>query len=380
MNFIKELKNNSLLICPNDIKKIILQELNKLNKLLNIKFMTIEELVKKYYFDYDNKTILYLINNYHINYDIAIIYLRNIYYVGDSNYTDSKLNKLKNIKKDLQEHNLLIKDKLFKDFLKNKEIIVYGYDYLVDINNKVIKDISKDYPVRIIDKEYQEYPHAIYEASTMEEEIEFVCKQICELIDKGVDINKIKLSNISSEYNIPLKRIFSMYNIPLYLNDEPSIYSTKVVSDFLELYNSDITITIDKLKELYPNSDIVNKIIDIVNEYYFVDDYEEVKVLIIHDLQRTKIVNKAYTNCVKVIDYNTYIADDEYVFLMNFNQNSIPIIKKDEDYLSNDIKTSLSLEDTYTVNRLEKESNIRNIKNIKNLTITYKLKSQTTSY
>ena len=64
MNFIKELKNNSLLICPNDIKKIILQELNKLNKLINIKFMTIEELVKKYYFDYDNKTILYLINNY----------------------------------------------------------------------------------------------------------------------------------------------------------------------------------------------------------------------------------------------------------------------------------------------------------------------------
>ena len=34
MNFIKELKNNSLLICPNDIKKIILQELNKLNKLI----------------------------------------------------------------------------------------------------------------------------------------------------------------------------------------------------------------------------------------------------------------------------------------------------------------------------------------------------------
>lgn len=380
MNFIKELKNNNLLICPNDIKKIILQELNKINKLISIKFMTIEELVKKYYFDYDNKTILYLINNYHINYDIALIYLKNIYYVNDYNYTDSKLNKLKNIKKNLQNHDLLIEDKLFKNFLNNKEIIVYGYDYLVDINNKVIEDISKEYPVKIINKEYQEYMHTIYETSTMEEEIEFVCKQICELINKGVDINKIKLSNIGNEYNIPLKRIFSMYNIPLYLNDEPSIYSTKIVNDFLELYNSDITITIDKLKELYPNSDIVNKIIDIINEYYFIDDYNKVKTLVIHDLQRTKLINKTYTNCVKTIDYNTYIADDEYVFLMNFNQNSIPIIKKDEDYLSNDIKTSLSLEDTYTINRLEKESNIKNIKNIKNLTITYKLKSQTTSY
>lgn len=380
MNFIKELKNNNLLICPSNIKKNILQELNKLNKLINIKFMTIEELIKKYYFDYDNKTILYLINNYHINYDIAIIYLKNIYYINDSNYTDSKLNKLKNIKKDLQEHNLLIEDKLFTDFLNNKELIVYGYDYLVDINNKVISDISKDYPVRIIDKDYQDYPHDIYEANTMEDEIEFVCKQICELINQGVDINKIKLSNISSEYNIPLKRIFSMYNIPVYLNDEPSIYSTKVVTDFLKLYNENINITIDKIKELYPNSDIVNKIIEIVNEYYFIDNYDEVKQLIIHDLQKTKIINKNYTNCVTTIDYNTHVAEDDYVFLMNFNQNSIPIIKKDEDYLSNELKSSLLLEDTYTINRLEKETNIKNIKNIKNLTITYKLKSQTNSY
>ena len=79
MNFLKDLKNNSLLICPNDIKNTILQELNKMKKLINIKFMTIEELIKKYYFDYDNKTILYLMNTYNINYDIALIYLKNIY-------------------------------------------------------------------------------------------------------------------------------------------------------------------------------------------------------------------------------------------------------------------------------------------------------------
>lgn len=380
MNFLNDLKNNSLLICPNDIKNTVLQELNKMKKLINIKFMTIEELIKKYYFDYDNKTILYLMNTYNINYDIALIYLKNIYYIDDTNYRESKLNKLKNIKEELLKNNLLIKDKLFNEFLTNKEIIVYGYNYLVDINNKVIKDLSKSYSVKIIDNLYQEYSHAIYEANTMEEEIEFVCKEICRLIHKGVDINKIKLSNISSEYNIPIKRIFTMYNIPIYLNDEQSIYSTKIVSDFLKLYNKDITITINKLKEIYPNSDIVNKIIDIVNNYYFTNDYNEVKDLIIHDLQKTKLINRSYTNCVKIIDYNTYIADDNYVFLMNFNQNSIPIIKKDEDYLSNDIKLSLSLEDTYTINRLEKETTIKNIKNIKNLTITYKLKSFTTSY
>ena len=182
MNFLNDLKNNSLLICPNDIKNTVLQELNKMKKLINIKFMTIEELIKKYYFDYDNKTILYLMNTYNINYDIALIYLKNIYYIDDTNYRESKLNKLKNIKEDLLKNNLLIKDKLFNEFLTNKEIIVYGYNYLVDINNKVIKDLSKSYSIKIIDNLYQEYSHTIYEANTMEEEIEFVCKEICKFI------------------------------------------------------------------------------------------------------------------------------------------------------------------------------------------------------
>ena len=91
MNFLNDLKNNSLLICPNDIKNTVLQELNKMKKLINIKFMTIEELIKKYYFDYDNKTILYLMNTYNINYDIALIYLKNIYYIDDTNYINVTL-------------------------------------------------------------------------------------------------------------------------------------------------------------------------------------------------------------------------------------------------------------------------------------------------
>ena len=48
--------NNSIVICNNNYKKQILKNIKKL---LNIKFMSMDEFIKSYYFDYDEKSILY---------------------------------------------------------------------------------------------------------------------------------------------------------------------------------------------------------------------------------------------------------------------------------------------------------------------------------
>ena len=77
---LKTLKNNSIIICDNDCK---IQILKNLKKLVNIKFMTMSEFIKNYCFDYDEKTILYLIKNYNIKYEVALEYLNNLYYIED---------------------------------------------------------------------------------------------------------------------------------------------------------------------------------------------------------------------------------------------------------------------------------------------------------
>ena len=76
---------------------------------------------------------------------------------------------------------------------------------------------------------------------------------------------------------------------------------------------------------------------------------------------------------IEVIDYKNYYFTDEYVFMVGFNQGIIPKIFKDEDYISDSIKTDY-LDTTIEKNIKEKNDTIKSIKNIKNLVITYKLK------
>ena len=80
---IDNVKNNSIIICNNNYKKQILKNIKKL---INIKFMNINEFIKSYYFDYDEKSVLYLIKKYNIKYEIALEYLNNLIYIESKEY------------------------------------------------------------------------------------------------------------------------------------------------------------------------------------------------------------------------------------------------------------------------------------------------------
>ena len=129
-----KIENNSILIIPNTIKNKVIKELNK--KALNIKIMSLKELIKKYTFDYNEKTIYHLMKKESIKYDIAKNYIENIYYIEDKNYENIKLDKLVEIKKYLEENNLLIYDNLFKKYIKNKKIYIY-YNYINKYEEKI---------------------------------------------------------------------------------------------------------------------------------------------------------------------------------------------------------------------------------------------------
>ena len=363
-----------LIICNNSIKKKLL---NETNSLINRKFMTMNELINSYYFSYDNETIYYLIDKYNYKYNVAKVYLDNLIYIEDKVYNSDKLNFLVKLKKELDNNNLLIYDNYFKEYLKNKDIIIYG-DYFNKFESNLINELSNITNVEIINTEYKEYDHTVYEFDTMDEEVDYVAYKICELIDSGIDINNIKLTNVNSDYYNTIDRIFKMYNIPINIINS-SIYGTDICNYFLEEFNSDISITINKLKENY-KGELLDIIIDICNKYAFIDDYNKVLDIIIHDLKNTYVPNNNLKNKIDIIDYKNEIINDEYVFMLSFNQENIPVIYKDEDYISDNIKNGLLLDLTIDKNKHEKELTIKKIKNIKNLIITYKLKTPFNSY
>ena len=118
------LNDNLLIICPNSYKLAILDYLNTNKKLINVKFMSIEEYKKSILFNYDEKTIYYLVNK-GMKPENAITIIDNLYYIENKKYDNEKLDYLVKIKNELEENNLLIYDKLFNKILKRRKVIVY---------------------------------------------------------------------------------------------------------------------------------------------------------------------------------------------------------------------------------------------------------------
>ena len=366
---LENLKNNTIIICNSTYK---LQILKDIKKLINIKFMSMDEFIKSYYFDYDEKTILYLIKKYNIKYEIALEYLNNLIYIEDKNYNIEKLDYLVRLKKELIENNLLIFNNKFKNYISDKDIIIYNYSL-----NKFEKYLLKDINYKIIEKDINNYKPIIYEFNTMEEEIEYVAYKISELINSGVDINNIKLANVSNDYINILSKIFNFYNLKINKFNNIPIISTIIGKTFYNNLTS-IEEAINSIEQ-YNTTDTFNKIINICNKYVWCTNIDELKILLEYDLKHTYIENKKYTNMIEVVDYKNYDFNDEYVFMLGFNQGIIPKIFKDEDYINDAIKPDY-LDNTIEKNKHEKEGVIKSIKNIKNLIITYKLKNSFSTF
>lgn len=359
--------NNKVLIVKDETKKNFIELLN--GKLVNVKILTLTEFKKKYFFDYDNKTIYYICNKYNVIPEIATIYLENIYYV--KNIDDEKVKFLLDLKNDLINNNLLYENKYFKEFIKNSDIILYDCEDIDEFYLNAFNELHADF----YNLEGEITKKDLYKAKNIEEEISFVASFICKLIKEGIDINKIKLSNINSNYLFDIKRIFKFYNIPVELTSEEDIEGTLLVKKFKELYDSNISKTLDKLYESITSEEDIyyyKKIVNIVNSFNFCNNYEEVKDLIFKKVDKIKKRVKHLSNSVKVINFkNELTLDNEYIFILNFNEGVIPTDYKDEDYLSDNIKKELGISTSYDLNKKERYYLKKKISLIKNLILTY---------
>ena len=329
--------------------------------------MSLEDFSKKVTFTYDKKTIYYLMKEYDYNYSTALVYLDNLYYISDK-LDNNKMNKLKEIKNYLDENNLLIYDDVFRDYVNNKEIYIYGYGYV----NKYYLSILREFNYKILDYKYNDYViNNIYEFNYIEDEVIFVIDKIFELIRNNISIDKIKLI-ISNEYNEVIYRLFKIYNIPINVKKR-CIYSIKEVKNVLNNLNS-----IDNVIDKISNDNIKEKIVNILNKYSFIDDKVKVKELIVNDLKNTYLENNDIG--IRICNIDDYFDNDDYVFLLGFNKENIPILYKNNDYFSDKEKILLGYDTSNELNINKKIDIIKRLHNIHNLTISYKLYDNSNNY
>ncbi len=375
------LENDSILIVPSQIKEKILTEMDKKSKLFNVKLMEINEFKRKYFFDYTTETIFYVMKHYNYDYEFSLDIINNLYFLSSEIYDHEKLKFLLNIKNELINNNLLIFDNVFKIALENKKIYVYGYDYINNFYKKMFSTLNVNY----IDQNISKFNHDIMEFDTIQDEVIFVANKICELIENKIDLNKIKIINPSSDYNATIKRIFNLFNLPFYFNNNYLI-STKISNNFFEILSNDIVETLEKLKETISLNDELeqteyNQIVKICNKYNWCSNFLDIKSNLIYEFSNTKIDIKKEANYIEFVSLeNNFFYDDEYVFLIGFNQNTYPKTVKDDDFLNDEVKKFLSLETTTEINKINYNILVNKLYSIKNLFISYKLKSPFNSF
>lgn len=362
-----------VVITTNSNKKSILRSLTENKLLYNLKFYTFKEVLKKVFFDYDNRTLEYVMKKFKVSLSVAKIYLDNLYFLKDVN--DDKVSFLIDLKKELEDNNLLYRCKGFKDYLKSKKIVVYGFEELTLEQKNILNEI--DGSVEIKTASSGNYKPLVFETKTKKEEVQFVVKEISKLIHNGTRLNNIKLV-INKDYNNIVKRYFKIYEIPISLDDSSCFYSTSLAKDFLNNYE-DLSLeeNVELLKSKYDN---VNDLITIINKSVLVDDKKVRKEFIIDDLKNARIKNDIYDVSVGVANIEDDFREEDYVFLLGFNINDYPKVKRDDDFLSNKVKEKLGIDTSININKIAKKKIISRINNIKNLIITYKLSDEKASF
>lgn len=358
----------TVIITTNENKKKILRENSMKHTYANLKFYTFLELKKNLLFDYDVKTIEFVATHYQVSVSVAKIYLENLYFLKDLD--DEKVKFLNGLKKDLDEHGLLIYHESFKEYLLDKRIIVYDYPVLNKEQKLILSLLDRE--VEYQNSEDIEYKPVIYEAKDIDAEVEFVMEKIGDLLDQNIPLSKIKIIASADYYNI-LTRYFYLYHLPFYKGNTHSFYSTMVAQEFIhqyELYSIEENAL--HLSEKYQN---VGDLVRIINQSVMIEDKTLRKEFIIEDLKTSKIKEDMYEEQIKICSLTDNFDSSHHVFLLGFNVNSYPKIKRDISYLSDEVRMRLGLDTSTDINHNQKLTILKRITDIKNLTITYKLHS-----
>ncbi len=370
---LNDLKDETLIICPSTYKNEILEYLTNNKLIINIKIMTFNEYLKNYYFDYDIKTIKYLYDKYHMKIDNIKEILNNLYYIENKDYNNEKLDYLVNIKKELDDNNLLIYNPYFKKYLSWKKI-VYGYGNIDKFKLNILKDAS------IINYQSINDKYKVLHTKDINDECEYVFNKIIDLLKEGIDINNIYLMNIDSEYIPYLKRFSKYYGININIPNNEKLIGTTLAKNFYNLIldkknHQEIYDYLDKFRE----EEVFSILLSILNKYIEYDLYE-IRELIYDELLNKTIPSKNYKNVINIKNVFDKVNDNEYIFLMNFNNTSIPILYNDTDYITDNIKDLVGLSNTNELNKLSRENTINYLSSIKNLIISYKDKTPFNNY
>lgn len=359
------------IICPNKLKMNILDSLNNENEFLNYSFMTLNDLKRRLSFDVKKTAVLKLAIKYNIKPEIAKAYIDALLMLNGS-FDSKKGLFLKEIYDFLLEEGEIIKDILFVNTCQNHHFTFVGYDdtlelkYVLSLLNKTKPDVY--YSTSTLNLIHL----SCHLFSGIEDEVAYVFSEIIKLSKQGVSLDDIKICNLSSDYYFIIKKYSDAYGLPLEIPLCKQIGSTSIYHKFIDLimdgkgYND----IINELKS--DDNTIINKIIDVINQYklYDHDPLDDLKFWP-YLVNTISFDSTRYDGTIELIapDELDYYKDKK-IFFMDFNVDT-PKVLKDERFILDSEASILGIDTTKNINELTSAKLIACLNENPQIVLTY---------
>lgn len=362
-DYMLKFEDQMYIICPPTIKKKLLLELSKEKNLFQITFATLEDVKKHYFFKIKNEAICYLLEQNGENLNNIKTKLSYLHILEDKEYNQKKLNDLNKMKNELKEKGYFIFDPSFKKYVKQKKVLVLGYNILQPYEKKMLEEMNA---IMIEEKIEQKKEIVITSYDSLYEEVVALASKIRKLNHQKISYHHIFIVGIDDSYFYQLIKVFNMFDIPITLDKKNSILSTIEGKNYL------ITKDITKIK----NDQIRSKIINIEIELSYAKDSKYYDILLEDALKNTYLEKEDIFDSIHVLkditDAKNTLAEDDYLFVLGFNQNKIPKIEKDIDYLNDQAKQEIGLYQSYELNKRIKQTVKETIYALHNIFLSYK--------
>ena len=366
-------------------KIYIVDDANKKNFLLNkntssSNLMSYQSVIKNLYFDFREDAIYDIVVNKNVTKEIAQIYLKNMYYLQESNRKRIKF--LLDLKKELMAKNLLIFNPFFKQWISQYELVFYHISKKDKFFWQTVEILKQDCKVEIEDCLKTSFIGKLAHEKTLDDEVIGVCLEIVKLLKRGVDYHHIYLTNLNEEYIQKFQFYGKIFNIPFNLKNNQKIYSTMIINEFIQNITKPWDQVLTDLKtHLTTNAEVLvyESLVNLCNKYVLYKKNEQFYQYFLECLKELKIKNN--NDGIKGFDFlKEEVAYDDYVFVVGANEGELPKAIKDIGYFNDFDLRALKMSDTKEQNEIILKETIARLKSYSNLVISYKEKNGNLEY